>query len=265
MIGAILGDIVGSRFEWNNIKSKDFEFLTNACFFTDDSVMTIAIAKALLEWEKNKALDLSNLAIKYMQEIGRKYPNCGYGGNFGGWLISTNPQPYNSWGNGSAMRISPVAYVAKSLEEVKELSYKVTCVTHNHPEGLKGAEATACATYLALNGKSKDEIKKYIVDNYYKLDFTIDSIRDGYDFDVSCQGSVPQALQCFFESTSFEDCIRNCMSLGGDSDTLGAIAGAVAEAYYGIEEKWLNKYQQFLTKDLLEIVLEFIAKHNINK
>jgi len=261
MIGAIIGDIVGSRFEWQPIKTKEFEFLTENCFFTDDSVLTIAIAKALMEWENNKALDLSELSIKWMKTIGRKYPNCGYGNSFAHWLESENAEPYNSFGNGSAMRISAVAKVASSLEEVKELSYKVTAVTHNHREGLKGAEATACATYLAWHGASKEEIKKYIEDNYYKLDFTLNSIRDKYTFDVSCQGSVPQAIQCFLESNSYEDCIRNCISLGGDSDTLAAIAGSIAEAFYKMDDNLKKSIDQFLTPELLEIVLEFESKH----
>ena len=236
MIGAIVGDIVGSKYEWVYFKAKEFEFLDpDKCSFTDDSVMTIAVAAALTDWKKNGG-DLSALAVKRMQEFGRRFPYAGYGGRFDEWLRTNNPQPYNSWGNGSAMRVSACGWAANSLEEAVVLSNTVTAVTHNHPEGLKGAAATAVCVYLARTGASMDEIRHYVEENYYKIDFTLDEIRPTYDFDVSCQGSVPQALESFFESTSFEDAIRNAISIGGDSDTIGAIAGAVAGAYYGVPD-----------------------------
>ena len=260
MLGAIIGDTVGSRFEWDNIKTKEFEFLNNECFFTDDSVMTVAIARAILESNKEPRL-LKELTIKYMQEYGRKYPNAGYGGRFGMWIYSYNPEPYHSYGNGAAMRVSSCGFSASSLEEAKTLSKIVTEVTHNHEEGLKGAEATAVAIYLARNGSSIDEIKDYIINNYYPIDFKLDDIRSTYSFNESCQGTVPEALEAFFESNSFEDAIRNAISIGGDSDTLAAITGSIAEAYYGIPIKIKKKIKTYLTKELLDIVISFEKKY----
>lgn len=259
MLGAIIGDIVGSRFEWHNHKSKDFELLTNRCSPTDDSVMTLAIAKAILESNK-KYTNLGEKAVKYMQILGRRYPNAGYGGNFRGWISSRTPRPYNSYGNGSAMRVSPCAYAADSLEEAIALSNAVTETTHNHPEGMKGAEATVVAIYMALHGSRMLEIEEYIKQNYYKIEFTLDEIRDSYKFDVSCQGSVPVALEAFFESTSFEDAIRNAISVGGDSDTIAAISGSMAEAFYGIPGdirkkslEYLDDYQTLILNDFENI------------
>ncbi|MBQ8750603.1 MAG: ADP-ribosylglycohydrolase family protein [Alphaproteobacteria bacterium] len=253
MLGAVAGDIIGSRFEWRNYKAKDFELFGKYCHFTDDSVMTIAVAKALLECNGNYE-NLSDKAISSMQQIGKLYPSAGYGGSFCAWLLSNDPKPYNSWGNGSAMRVSACAYIARSLDEAMELSHKVTCITHNHPEGLKGAEATTVATYMALHGSTKEEIRQHILDNYYNIDYTLDDIRDSYHFDVSCQGSVPQALQAFFESTDYEDAIRNAISIGGDSDTIAAITGAVACAYYGMPNDIKEKAYAILTPQLKEIV-----------
>lgn len=259
MLGAIIGDIVGSRFEWNNIKTKDFEFLADNCFFTDDSVMTIAVADALMKTRGNPDA-LSEQAIKSMQKIGRPYPDCGYGGNFYYWIYTDNPQPYNSFGNGSAMRVSACGFVAKSLEEAKALSESVTKVSHNHPEGIKGAEATAVAIYLARTGSSIEQIEQYINDNYYPMDFTLDGIRDTYEFNEICQDTVPQALKAFFESTGFEDAIRNAISIGGDSDTLAAITGGVAEAYYGIPDSIREKALIYLDERLREVVERFYLK-----
>ena len=257
MLGAIVGDIVGSRFEWNNIKTKNFELLNSInCCFTDDTVMTLAVAKSLLDCEKDYRY-LSEIAIKNMVEIGRYYPNCGYGEKFYNWIMKDNHKPYNSFGNGAAMRISACGIVGESLEEVKELSKKITEVSHNHPEGIKGAEAVACAVYLANNGKSILEIRDFIQSNYYNLNFKLDEIRDNYKFDVSCQGTVPQALVAFFESESFEDAIRNAISIGGDSDTIAAITGAVAEAYYGVPLKIRKHAITFLDERLLNILIQF--------
>ena len=256
MLGAIIGDIVGSRFEWRNIKSKEFEFFHKDCFFTDDTVMAVAVADAIMR--ANKEIEtLANYAVESMQLIGRPYPKCGYGGNFYYWIYSDNPKPYGSFGNGAAMRVSACGFVANSLEEVMELSNAVTEVTHNHPEGLKGAEATAVTVFMAKSGYKKEEIKEYIVDNYYDMDFTLDEIRKSYTFDVSCQGSVPQALEAFFESESFEDAIRNAISIGGDSDTIAAITGGVAETYYGIPEEMAEKAKEYLDEELLEVVERF--------
>ena len=244
MIGAIIGDIVGSRFEFNNHRSKDFELFTDECEATDDSIMTLAVAKAIMETEKKMKpllsqrennheynLLLESMAIKYMQEIGRKYPYCGYGGMFRHWVFSDNPKPYNSYGNGAAMRISPVGFFAVTEYELRELSKIVTAVTHNHEEGIKGAEAVALSIFMAKRGATKEEIRNEINENYYGLDFTIDEIRDTYRFNETCQGTVPQAIVAFFESSSFEDAIRTAISVGGDSDTLAAITGSIAEAY----------------------------------
>jgi len=251
MLGAIIGDIVGSRFEWHNHRNKDFELFTKDCFFTDDSVMTIAIAKSIIESSKdiNK---LGKFAIKNMQELGRAYPNRGYGGHFGMWLYEDDPKPYNSFGTGSAMRVSPCGFAASSIEEAIALSKAVTEVTHNHIEGIKGAEATAVAIFLAKSGKTIDEIKEYINEHYYKIDFTLDEIRDTYQFNETCQNTVPQALEAFFESTSFEDAIRNAISVGGDSDTLAAITGGIAEAYYGIPKDIKDKVLEYLDEKLIE-------------
>lgn len=260
MLGAIIGDIVGSRFEWNNHRDKDFEFLTYKCFPTDDSIMSLAIAQAILVSKPNHS-DLSKNAIECMQSVGRNYPNCGYGGSFYNWMFSDNPKPYNSYGNGAAMRVSPAGFAATSLEEAKELSRLVTEVTHNHPEGIKGAEATAVAIYLAKSGSSILEIRDYINDNYYPMNFTLDDIRDTYKFNETCQDTVPQALQAFFESTDFEDAIKNAISIGGDSDTLAAICGGVAEAYYGIPTDIRKHALTFLDQKLMQLLILFENKY----
>ena len=260
MLGAIIGDIAGSRFEWHNIKTKEFNLLTYRCRPTDDSIMTLAVAKALLESDETFS-DLADKAVHWMQTLGRQYPNAGYGGRFSRWLVSSHPQPYNSYGNGAAMRVSPCAYAAGSLEEAKLLSYKVTAVTHDHPEGLKGAEATTAAIYMALHGSSLAQIRDYINENYYHIDYTLNDIRPAYTFDVSCQGSVPQALEAFFESTGYEDTIRNAISIGGDSDTIAAIAGGVAEAYYGIPSALREKALIYLDETQRGIVEEFEEKY----
>ena len=266
MIGAIVGDIAGSRFEWHNRKSKQFTFLKGkeegrySCQFTDDTVMTLAVADAITKWRAGGDVSygaLSRAAIESMQAFGRQFPHAGYGGSFRRWLYDEDPQPYNSWGNGAAMRVSACGWAGRTLDEVKAMSRAVTEVTHNHPEGIKGAEATAVATFLARTGKSMEEIRDVVVRDYYPLDFTLDEIRPTYKFDVSCQGSVPQALEAFFESTSFEDAVRNAISIGGDSDTIGAICGAVAGAYYGVPEGIRLKAETFLDKPLLDALHGF--------
>ena len=263
MLGAIIGDIAGSRFEWHNHKSKEFELLTHVggCKPTDDTIMSLAIAQALLESDAQGCL--SDRAVRNMQKLGRKYPGAGYGGFFRRWLYSGNPQNYNSFGNGAAMRVSACGYVAKSSEEAKSLSHDVTCITHNHPEGLKGAEAVAVAIYLARTGKSILEIRDYITHNYYDINFTLDNIRETYSFDETCQGTVPQAIEAFFESVSFEDAIRNAISIGGDSDTIAAITGSIAEAYYGIPADLRNLALTFLDETLLSILNAFEAQFGI--
>lgn len=260
MLGAIIGDIVGSRFEWNNYRDKDFEFLTYKCFPTDDSIMSLAIAQAILV-SKPDYSDLSKNAVECMQSVGRSYPNCGYGGSFYEWMFSDNPKPYNSYGNGAAMRVSAAGFAGTSLEEAKKLSKMVTEVTHNHPEGIKGAEATAIAIYMAKSGSSILEIRDYINANYYPMNFTLDEIRDTYKFNETCQDTVPQALQAFFESTGFEDAIRNAISIGGDSDTLAAICGGVAEAYYGIPTDIRKHALTFLDQKLMQLLILFENKY----
>lgn len=256
MLGTIIGDIVGSRFEWHNLKSKDFELFTDKCRPTDDSIMTLALAKAILDSE-GKYNDLQDMAVLYMQEWGRAYPNAGYGGNFANWLVEEHPQPYKSYGNGAAMRVSPCGFAGVNMQEVKELAQKVTLPSHNHPEGLKGAEAVAVAIYLARTGRTLREIRAYIEKHYYKLNFTLDEIRPHYRFCESCQESVPQALEAFLESTSFEDAIRNAISIGGDSDTIGAIAGGIASAYYGVPEVLKRQVWTFLNPGQQDVIEEF--------
>ena len=259
MIGAIIGDIVGSRFEWYNHKSKEFELFSEKCSFTDDSVMSLAVCDALL----NAAPDFSDLktqAWHSMQRIGQNYPYCGYGSHFHQWLFEIYPLPYNSYGNGAAMRVSGCGYAGETLEQVKALSKAVTEVSHNHPEGLKGAEATAVAVFLARKGYSMPEIRNLILKNYYPIDFTLDEIREHYTFDVSCQGSVPQALEAFFESVDFEDAIRNAISIGGDSDTIAAITGAVAGAYYDVPLSIRSSALTYLDETLKSILATFEAR-----
>jgi ADP-ribosylglycohydrolase len=270
LIGAIIGDIVGSRFEFNNHRSKEFELFTDECNVTDDSIMTLAVAKAIMETGKNLKL-LSNdsknnyyyykllksMTIRYMQKIGRKYPHCGYGGMFGQWIFSDNPKPYYSFGNGAAMRISPVGFIAPTEDEARKLSETITAVTHNHKEGIKGAEATVISIYMAKHGASKEEIRQKINEDYYNLNFTIDEIRDTYEFNETCQETVPQAIVAFLESDSFEDAIRTAISVGGDSDTLAAITGSIAEAYYGVPEDIKEKALTYLDTELRSIYDEW--------
>lgn len=266
MIGAIIGDIVGSRFEFDNHRSKQFELFGRGCFATDDSIMSLAVAKALMLAvtvrdqlsEADYYAAISRLAVEQMQAIGRHYPDCGYGGRFYGWIYSPDPKPYNSFGNGAAMRISPVGWLAESRAEVINLSRAVTEVSHNHPEGIKGAEATALAIFLARRGDSMGEIKR-AMQEYYDLDFTIDGIRPTYRFNETCQATVPQALVAFFESDSFEDAIRTAISVGGDSDTLAAITGAVAEAYYGVPPELADQALSYLDDRLLPIYTDWQA------
>ncbi len=264
MLGAIIGDIVGSRFEWNRIKTKEFDFLTQigGCEFTDDSVMTTAIAQAILDCNGEYG-NLGDKAVRYMRKLGKQYPDAGYGGRFRGWITAPNPRPYNSYGNGSAMRVSPCAYAAKTLDEAIALSKAVTEVTHNHAEGIKGAEATTVAVFSALHGKSIIEIRDYIDKHYYPMNFTLDSIRDSYTFNESCQETVPQAIMAFLESTDYEDAVRNAVSLGGDSDTLAAITGSIAEAYYGIPAEIRKLGFTFLDTEIASTVNRFEAKFGI--
>ena len=255
MLGAICGDIIGSIYEVHNIKTKEFDLFTERNCFTDDTVMTCAISLASQLYKKNKDKEeFKKNCITYMKMLGRKYIRAGYGGRFINWLLSDDNEPYNSYGNGSAMRVSSVSYVASTLEEAEELAEISASVTHNHPEGIKGAKAVAGSIWLSLHKKDKETVKKYIEDNYYNIDFSIDSIRKDYKFDVSCQGSVPQAIVAFMESINFEDAIRNAISIGGDSDTIAAISGSFAEAYYGVPKSIASKAIDYLKDDLTSIL-----------
>ena len=252
MLGAIIGDIVGSIYEGNPIKIKGFPFFGDRCRFTDDSVCTVAVADILLY----------NLPpAETMQQWRRRYPYAGYGGNFGMWIYADLPEPYGSYGNGAAMRVSPVAFLNRdNLDTALSTSDRVTEITHNHSEGMKGARATTHAIWLAFQGERPEDIRRVITTEYdYDLTRTVDEIRPDYDFDVTCQGSVPQAITCALESESYEDAVRNAISLGGDADTLAAIAGPIAEALHGIPDELKERMESvYLTDapDMLEVLEE---------
>lgn len=254
MTGAIAGDIIGSVYEFDNIKTTDFPLFTNESDYTDDTIMTVAVA----DWLLNGG-DLA----KVMQRYGREYPypTGGYGGRFSGWLREKDPQPYNSWGNGSAMRVSAVGWMFDSLEKTLEVAKETAVVTHNHPEGIKGAQATAAAIYLARTGKSKQDIKQYIETTFsYDLGRTCDEIRPFYRFNESCQGTVPEAIIAFLDSSDFENAIRLAVSLGGDSDTLACITGGIAEAFYGIPEDIEKQVSDKLPGTFQKVIKEFKNK-----
>jgi type I restriction enzyme M protein len=223
------------------VKVKNFLLLSKRSFYTDDTIMTVAVANALLEGSKDLHLLRKN-TIKWMKSLARIYPAAGYGSHFKYWVFADNPQPYNSFGNGAGMRVSACGIVAKSLEETTELSRAVTDISHNHPEGIKAAEAIATSVFLLRQGKDKSELKSYIEKHYYPLDFTLNEIRPTYSFNERAQDSTPQAIVAFLESTSFEDAIRNAVSLGGDADTLAAMAGALAAEHYGIPKHFIQPF-----------------------
>ena len=252
MLGAIIGDISGSIYEGYSIKTKDFPFFGDFCRFTDDSVCTIAVADILLH---------NRPPAETMQKWCRRYPRAGYGGNFGMWIYADPPEPYNSYGNGAAMRVSPAAFLNRdNLDTALSASDKVTEITHNHPEGMKGARATTHAIWLAFQGECPKNIRQVITTEYgYDLSQSVDEIRPDYSFDVTCQGSVPQAITCALESASYEDAVRNAISLGGDADTLAAIAGPIAEALHGIPDELKEQTEdRYLSDapDILEVVHE---------
>ena len=261
LLGAIIGDVVGSRFELNNNKyGKDFDFFNKYCRFTDDTVMTLAVAKAFLNtnsindnFEKN--------VIDSMVEVGTKYPKCGYGPSFYRWLVSDKHEPYKSFGNGSAMRISPVGVISKNINEIKTNTSIITNVSHNHPDSINGSEAVAVSIYMSLKGNTKDEIKNYIEENYFKVDDLKNNEMSIKDFHINCVETVKQALSCFLNSNDFEDAIRNAISLGGDSDTLASITGGIAAAYYGIPEDICNEVFNYLDDYLIKIHNDFYNKY----
>lgn len=255
MYGAVLGDIIGSPYEFDmGNKSKDFPLFCEKSYVTDDSIMTIAVGEALLEAGIEAFTDvIREKVISSMQKWGKRYPHAGYGSRFANWLCVANPEPYNSFGNGSAMRVSAVGWLYDDLERVREVARATAEVTHNHPEGIKGAEAIAGAIFLARTGSNKEEIKNYIVENFgYNLERTCDEIRPYYHHVESCQETVPEAIAAFLEGTDFEDVIRTAVSLGGDCDTLTAIAGSMAEAYYGVPDALKERCEEYLFPDLLK-------------
>ena len=261
MYGAILGDMIGSPYEFNsnNYKAKDFPLFSEKSTFTDDSVMTLAVAEAFMEAGLDADDDtITKSLFRVMPEIGQRYPYCGYGGRFSMWIMLDAREPYHSYGNGSAMRVSSVAWFYNTLESVRHAARLSASVSHNHPEGLKGAEAVASAIFLARAGHSKDEIRQYIIDEFgYDLSRTCDEIRPGYRMDETCQGSVPEAITAFLEGSDFEDVVRTAVSLGGDSDTIACIAGAIAEGFYGVPDALKQECSRRLTPDLRKILKRF--------
>ncbi len=264
MLGAIIGDMAGSIYEFDNIKSRDFEFLSEQCEPTDDSILTCAIARALMD-VKGRGTQLERVTMFRMKEyfLANPLPMGGFGAKFFQWALSDVTEPYGSWGNGAAMRISPVAYVANTEVEAKLLSRIVTGTTHNDPEGLKGGEVIALAVFKALHGATKEEIQK-MVKSYYPGDYSVEELHRTYTFEPSCQKTVPEGMQCFFESEDYESAIRNVMYIGGDCDTLGAIVGAVAGAYYGIpewiQEKALSMMPDYMVEDYEDFKTMYMDK-----
>lgn len=254
MIGAIAGDIIGSVYEHHPIKTKDFPLFHPRCDFTDDTVLTVAIADVILH---------GTSYVDSVRRIGRRYPGAGYGGSFIQWLHSANAGPYNSWGNGSAMRVSPVGFAFSTEDEVLAQAKATAEITHNHPEGVKGAQATALAVFLARTGSDKEAIRSRIASQFqYDLGRTVDDIRPVYSFEESCQNTVPEAIVAFLDSHSYEDAVRNAVSLGGDSDTLACITGGIAEAFYGgVPQDVLAKVKELLTPDLWSVTEAFCVKY----
>ena len=258
MLGAILGDIIGSAYEFDayNCKSKDFPLFSRRSTFTDDTVMTLAVADALMKVTPEDDDDVIRAElVKSMQTVGRPYPHCGYGGRFYGWMYSDNPRPYNSCGNGSGMRVSSAGWFYNDLDTVLRMARLTADVTHNHPEGIKGAQAVASAIFLARTGKSKADIKAYVSKQFgYDLDRTCDEIRPAYRHVETCQKSVPEAIIAFLEGRDYEDVVRTAVSIGGDSDTIADMAGAIAEAFYGMPEELKRECRDRLPDELREIL-----------
>ncbi|HEY9767879.1 MAG TPA: ADP-ribosylglycohydrolase family protein [Coleofasciculaceae cyanobacterium] len=254
MIGALAGDIIGSIYEGNNITTKEFPLFSPGCRFTDDTVLTIAVADVLLD---------GGSYTERFKDYCRRYPNAGYGMNFRNWALSNRTEPYNSWGNGSAMRISPIGFALKDLDSALQEAKRSAEVTHNHPEGIKGAQATAAAIFLARTEKDKKLIKSYIETTFgYDLNFSLDQIRPNYQFLVSSQRSVPEAIVAFLESTGFEDAIRNAISIGGDSDTIACIAGGIAQAFYGgVPEAIAQRALNILDEPLRQVTETFMNEY----
>ena len=263
MLGAIIGDIAGSIYAFDNIKTKDFPFLSKGCTFTDDSVLTIAVGMALYH-DDNDYISLSKNTVNWMRNLGRKFPNAGFGNMFYDWLFSSNPKPYESYGNGAGMRVSTCGIVGNSIKEVQQLSRAVTRVTHNHPDSYQAADAIAISVFLLRKGYSKETLKAFIQKNFYLLDFTLDHIRESYRFTERALDSTPEAIVAFLESNSFEDAIRNAISIGGDSDTIAAMTGSLAAEFYGIpllmQEEALNRLDPLLKQHVLTFQSSYLPK-----
>jgi ADP-ribosylglycohydrolase len=253
LLGGIAGDIIGAPYEWFRIKHKGFPLFSEMSMFTDDSVLTVAVASALLEGR-----DYGEV----IREFGNRYPNRGYGGFFSQWLATPGMGPYNSFGNGAAMRVGPVGFAVASEQEAFDEAKKSAECTHDHPEGVKGAQATALCVYLARGGTPKDEIRDRIERTFgYDLTRTLDDIRPTYGFNETCQATVPEAIQCFLEGHDFEDTVRNAISLGGDSDTLACISGSIADAYYGVPQSIRERIERYLPDEFLDIIAEFEERY----
>lgn len=263
MYGAILGDIIGSPYEFDQgNKTKDFPLFCSKSRFTDDTVMTLAVADAFLDMIPDAdGVKIHSRLVESMQKFGREYIDVGYGARFRSWILDPEPQPCGSWGNGSAMRVSSAGWLYHDLKTVRQMAVLSAEVSHNHPEGIKGAEATAAAVFLARTGRTKQEIKTYIETHFhYDLSRTCDEIRPGYHHVASCQETVPEAITAFLEGNSFEDVIRTAVSLGGDCDTLTCIAGSIAEAFYGVPEELKAECRKRLPENLLKVLDRFEAQ-----
>lgn len=259
MYGAILGDIIGSPYEFDKgDKTKDFPLFSASSHFTDDTVMTVAVAEALLDTDGQSDDVIRTGLVRSMRKWGLRHPNAGYGGRFRIWLRSGSPKPYGSFGNGSAMRAASAGWLYGTLEETRRIAALTASVTHDHPEGVKGAVATACAIFLARTGRTKDEIREYITREFnYDLSRTCDEIRPYYHHDESCQRTVPEAITAFLEGESFEDVIRTAVSLGGDCDTLTCIAGSIAEAFYGVPAALRVECKKRITPEMRTVLDRF--------
>ena len=267
MIGAIIGDIIGSVYEHRRVTSFDFKLFSPRCCFTDDSVLTIAVANAILAcFKKNTGKSSRDYYLNYIRLYGKRYPDAGYGHSFYNWLCSHNPRPYNSYGNGSAMRVSPVGLAFNTISDVLDEAKKTASISHNHPDGIKGAQAVAAAVFLAHNGSSKSKIKDFIEKKIgYPLGFNLEDLRKYYNFEIQCSKSVPQAIFTFLESHDFEDAIRKAIYIGGDSDTLACISGAIAGAFYKqIPQAIKNKALNYLDAEQKKVIFEFNKKFHIN-
>ena len=259
MYGAILGDMIGAPYEFDRGgKTKDFPLFTEKSSYTDDTIMTVAVAEALLEVQNGAQTETRDLLVRSLRKWGRKYPHAGYGVRFSRWLRSSDPQPYGSYGNGAAMRVSAAGWLYGTLAMTRRMARRTAEVTHDHPEGIKGAEATACAIFMARTGSGKEEIREYICREFgYDLSRTCGEIRPGYRHVENCQETVPEAITAFLEGTGFEDVIRTAVSLGGDCDTLTCIAGSIAEAFYGVPVALEEACKARLPEDMREVLRRF--------